>query len=206
MHFPKGATMISNTQRSTIDLSAGPIDYIDAAGDGPTVVLLHGVLMNHTVWREVIAELTPTFRCITPTLPLGAHRQPMRPGADLSIDGIALLVAEFLERLDLYDVTLIMNDWGGPQLLVDHDRTERISRLADLLPDGRMVELTDSYTVVPRDQPQQLAEAVRAFITSTAARPDNSPRLGDGQARRRVGFYDHGEPTAQWYKRTSAQR
>ena len=27
------------------------------------------------------------------------------------------------------DVTLIMNDWGGPQLLVDHDRTERISRL-----------------------------------------------------------------------------
>jgi hypothetical protein len=64
-----------------------------------------------------------------------------------------------------------MNDWDDPQPLVDHDRTERISRLADLLPDGRMVELTDSYTVVPRDQPQQLAEAVRAFITSTAARP-----------------------------------
>jgi pimeloyl-ACP methyl ester carboxylesterase len=49
----------------------------------------------------------------------------MRPGADLSIDAIALLVAEFLERLDLHDVTLIMNDWGGPQLLVDHGRTER---------------------------------------------------------------------------------
>jgi pimeloyl-ACP methyl ester carboxylesterase len=44
--------MISNTQRSTIDLSAGPIDYIDTAGDGPTVVLLHGVLMNHTVWQR----------------------------------------------------------------------------------------------------------------------------------------------------------
>jgi len=53
----------------------------------------------------------------------------MRFGADLSIDGIALLVAELLERLDLHDVTLIMNDWGGPQLLVDHDRIERISRL-----------------------------------------------------------------------------
>ena len=62
--------MISDTQRSTIDLSAGPIDYIDTAGDGPTVVLLHGVLMNHTVWRDVIAELTPTLRCIAPTLPL----------------------------------------------------------------------------------------------------------------------------------------
>jgi pimeloyl-ACP methyl ester carboxylesterase len=81
------------------------------------------------VWRGVTTKLAPTFRCIAPTLPLGAHRQPMRPGADLSIDGIALLVAEFLERLDLHDVTLIMNDWGGPQLLVDHNRTERISRL-----------------------------------------------------------------------------
>ena len=121
--------MISNTQRGTINLSAGPIDYIDTGGDGPTVVLLHGVLMKETVWRDVIAELTPTFRCIAPTLPLGAHRQPMRAGADLGIDGIALLVAEFLERLDMQDVTLIMNDWGGPQLLVDHDRTERISHL-----------------------------------------------------------------------------
>ena len=106
--------MISDTQPGTINLSAGPIDYIDTGGDGPTVVLLHGVLMNETVWRDVIAELTPTFRCIAPTLPLSAHRQPMRAGADLSIDGIALLVAEFLERLDMQDVTLIMNDWGGP--------------------------------------------------------------------------------------------
>ena len=35
----------------------------------------------------------------------------MRPGADLSIEGIALIVAEFLDRLDLRDVTLFMNDW-----------------------------------------------------------------------------------------------
>ena len=121
--------MIPDSQPNMIDLSAGSIDYIDTGGDGPTVVLLHGVLMNHTVWSDVITELVPAFRCIAPTLPLGAHREPMRVGADLSIDGIALLVAELLERLDLHDVTLIMNDWGGPQLLVDHDRIERISRL-----------------------------------------------------------------------------
>ena len=121
--------MTSDIQLSTAELTAGPIDYIDTGGDGPTVVLLHGVLMTHTVWNRVIAELAPRFRCIAPTLPLGAHRQPMRPGADLSIDGIALLVAELLERLELGEVTLIMNDWGGPQLLVDHGRTERISRL-----------------------------------------------------------------------------
>ncbi|HWJ53692.1 MAG TPA: alpha/beta hydrolase [Propionibacteriaceae bacterium] len=282
--------MTSKSDLNTIDLSAGLIHYLDAGGRGPTVVLLHGVLMNHTVWHGVITQLAPGFRCIAPTLPLGAHTQPMRPGADLSIDGIALLVAEFLERLELRDVTLIMNDWGGPQLLVDHGRIERISRLvlvaceafdnfppgtpgrrlarlaatpggfglqslllrsaavrrsvaaglakhpvsdemlrdwfgpfvqdreirqnlrsyclsvpldsgrnwsaglasfdkpalvvwapedqmmppehghrlADLLPQGQLVEITDSYTVVPLDQPQQLADAVRVFVTSTA--------------------------------------
>jgi pimeloyl-ACP methyl ester carboxylesterase len=249
--------------------------------------------MNNTVWRRVMAELTPALRCVAPTLPLGAHRQPMRPGADLSIDGIALLVAEFLERLDLSDVALVLNDWGGPQLLVDHRRTERIGRLvlvaceafdnfppgapgrrlaklaanrggfalqsllmrfpavrqsvaralakhpvsdemlrdwfrpfardarvrqdlrtyclsvpldsgrnwssglaefekpalvvwapedqmmpaehgrqlADLLPDGRLVEIEDSYTLVPLDQPQRLAGALRSFIASTARTP-----------------------------------
>jgi pimeloyl-ACP methyl ester carboxylesterase len=41
-------------------------------------------------------------------------------------------------------------------------------RLADLLPQGQLVEITDNYTVVPLDQPQQLADAVRVFVTSTA--------------------------------------
>ena len=50
--------MTSNAGPGTIDLSAGPIDYIDTGG-GPTVVLLHGVLMNDTVWRDVITELAP---------------------------------------------------------------------------------------------------------------------------------------------------
>jgi pimeloyl-ACP methyl ester carboxylesterase len=66
------------------------------------------------------------MRCIT----LGAHRLAMRPDADLSISGLALLVAELLDRLDLRDVTLVMNDWGGPQLLVEQGRTDRISGLA----------------------------------------------------------------------------
>ena len=114
------AGKVADPKVTTVELSAGPIDYVDTGGDGPTIVLLHGVLMNDTVWRGVIAELGPAFRCVAPTHPLGAHRHPMRAKANLSIDSIALLVAEFLERLDLGDVTLTMNDWGGPQLLAYH--------------------------------------------------------------------------------------
>ncbi|WP_327113217.1 alpha/beta hydrolase [Streptomyces sp. NBC_01341] len=110
-------------------LSAGVVEYEDTGGDGPVVVLLHGVAMNGSLWRHVVAGLRPHYRCVVPTLPLGAHRRPMRPDADLTVPGVAHMVAEFLEVLDLGDVTLVMNDWGGAQALVADGRDERIGRL-----------------------------------------------------------------------------
>jgi pimeloyl-ACP methyl ester carboxylesterase len=77
----------------------------------------------------VVKELQDDYRCILPTLPLGAHRHPMRPDADLSMKGIASLVSEFLERLELSDVTLVVSDWGGPLLLASNGASSRISRL-----------------------------------------------------------------------------
>ncbi len=134
-----------------IELSAGPLDYEDTGGDGPVLVFLHGLTIDHTVWRKVVPGLREDYRCVLPTLPLGAHRRPMRPDADLSLRGLALLVAEFLDKLDLRDVTLVLNDWGGAQFLVSEGRAERIARLVltpceafDNYPPGlpgRLVEL-----------------------------------------------------------------
>ncbi|MEU9062642.1 alpha/beta hydrolase [Streptomyces sp. NPDC048430] len=112
-----------------VTLSAGVVEYEDTGGDGPVVVLLHGVAMNGSLWRHVVAGLRTGYRCVVPTLPLGAHRRPMRPDADLTVLGVAHLVAEFLEKLDLRDVTLVMNDWGGAQALVAEGRDQRIGRL-----------------------------------------------------------------------------
>jgi pimeloyl-ACP methyl ester carboxylesterase len=112
-----------------IELSAGTIDYEDTGGDGPVLVLLQGVAMNGSLWRGVVAELRHDHRCVVPTLPLGGHRRPMHPDADLSILGIVRLVAEFLEKMDLRGVTLVGNDWGGAQLLVSEGVNERVGRL-----------------------------------------------------------------------------
>ncbi|MFG2591858.1 alpha/beta fold hydrolase [Streptomyces sp. NPDC048438] len=112
-----------------VTLSAGVVEYEDTGGDGPVVVLLHGVAMNGSLWRHVVDGLRSDYRCVVPTLPLGAHRRPMRPDADLTVLGVAHLVAEFLEKLDLRDVTLVMNDWGGAQALVADGRDQRIGRL-----------------------------------------------------------------------------
>lgn len=53
-------------------------------------------------WDDVVADLRADHRCVTPTLPMGAHRHPMGPDADLSLPALARLVAELLDRLDLF--------------------------------------------------------------------------------------------------------
>jgi pimeloyl-ACP methyl ester carboxylesterase len=103
-----------------IELSAGTIEYTDTGGGGPVIVLLHGLMMDASLWDGPVAELSAGYRCLAPTLPLGAHRIPMRPDADLSLPAIAALAAEFLDRLDLRDVILVGSDTGGAlvQLIV----------------------------------------------------------------------------------------
>ena len=111
-----------------VELSAGTIEYEDSGGGGPTVVLLHGLVMNGSVWRQVVADLRADHRCVVPTLPLGGHRRPMRPDADLSLRGHGRIVGELLERLDLRDVTLVQNDHGAALALAG-ERPERVARL-----------------------------------------------------------------------------
>jgi pimeloyl-ACP methyl ester carboxylesterase len=112
-----------------VGLSAGPVEYEDTGGGGPVLVLVHGLAMDGRQWRKVIAELAPEHRCVTPVLPLGAHRKPMRADADLSLRGMGRILAEFLERLDLRDVTLCFNDWGGAQTMIADGLMDRVGSL-----------------------------------------------------------------------------
>jgi pimeloyl-ACP methyl ester carboxylesterase len=278
----------------SVELSPGIIEYEDSGGAGPVVVLLHGLAMDASLWRHVVRELRGDHRVVVPTLPLGGHKRPMRPGADLSPRGIAELEAEFLESLDLRDVSLVGNDQGSFQIAaaehperiarlvitsceafenfppglpgralsmaarlpgginatvqplrlralrrspfalgrmakrrVPHEVTdawlrplltqreirrdlttyvraakkgemlaaaeglrtfdrptlvawaaedrvmppEHGRRLADLLPRGRLVEIPDSFTLIPEDQPGRLARTIREFVRDTGSRP-----------------------------------
>ncbi len=137
----------------TIDVPSGPIDYVDTGGDGPVVVLTHGFPMDHRQWRKVV-PLLEGARCILPTLPLGGHRVPVRPGTDLSHAGQAGILADFLEALDLRDVTLVMNDWGGPQVVVALGRAERV---------GAMVLVAcEAFDNFPPPQVRPVAKAMLA--------------------------------------------
>lgn len=123
-----GSVTSKGTVTHQIGLSAGPLEYVDTGGPGPVVVLLHGLLMDASLWTEVMADLAHDHRCIAPTLPLGAHRHGVT--LDGSLRAVAALVEELLERLELVDVTLAGNDTGGAlvQLLMA-DHAARVGRV-----------------------------------------------------------------------------
>jgi len=117
---------MNETQR--IELTQGPIHYRDI-GSGPPVVFVHGLLVNGSVFGDVPERLTG-HRVLVPHWPLGSHPEAMNAGADLSSHGLAALIAGFLEKLDLSDVTLVGNDSGGALCqLVAARHPERIGRL-----------------------------------------------------------------------------
>jgi pimeloyl-ACP methyl ester carboxylesterase len=111
----------------SIEIPAGVIEY-DETGSGPPVVLLHGLLMDHALWDQVLPLLPEGLRYIRPVLPLGAHRRAMNPGADLTLPGQVRLVADFLDALRLQDVTLVHSDWGGALFLTARGLDRRVAR------------------------------------------------------------------------------
>jgi pimeloyl-ACP methyl ester carboxylesterase len=112
-----------------LTLQQGTIRYRDE-GTGPVLFFVHGALVDGRLWDPVVDRLRDRFRCVVPDLPLGSHELALKAHADLSPHGLAALVAQIIEALDLSDVTLIGNDTGGAlcQLLVVAE-PERIGRL-----------------------------------------------------------------------------
>ena len=116
-------------ERRVAEIPAGPIEYRER-GEGAPVVFVHGVGVNGDLWRHVAPPLADAgHRCIAPDWPLGGHSLPLRPDADLSLPGLARIVADFLEALDLRDACVVANDTGGAvtQWLLGH-HAERVGR------------------------------------------------------------------------------
>ena len=145
-----------------IELSAGTISYQDTGGDGPVVLFVHGLLASGMLWAAVVPQLAADARCIVPELPLGAHKRPMKPDAELSPRSVAAMLAELIDKLDLHEVTVVGNDTGGAicQLLVT-EHPQRIGRLV-LTPCDAF-----EHFFPPAFKPMQLAAKIRGGLALT---------------------------------------
>jgi len=116
-------------ERRTVEVPAGTLEY-RAIGSGPPVVFAHGAAVNADLWRRVAPALAGERLCIAPDLPIGGHSIPLRDGPDITLFDLGDILADFIEALELDDVTLVANDTGGAvsQALVGR-RAERIGRL-----------------------------------------------------------------------------
>jgi pimeloyl-ACP methyl ester carboxylesterase len=122
-------TTFRQTQQQEVKLSQGTLRY-RALGNGEPIVFIHGLLVNSLLWEHVADGLAQDFRVIAPDLPLGSNELPLDDGADTSPAALAKLIAEFLEALELENVTLVGNDTGGALCqLVIANHPERVGRL-----------------------------------------------------------------------------
>jgi haloalkane dehalogenase len=86
--------------------------YVDE-GSGRPVVLLHGQPTWGYIWRRFIPPLATTHRVVVPDhMGFGKSETPADRVYTLR-SHVANLTA-LIEALDLRDITLVMQDWGGP--------------------------------------------------------------------------------------------
>jgi haloalkane dehalogenase len=94
------------------DARGARVHYVDE-GSGPPLLLLHGNPTWSFLWRDVIKGLSDRYRCIAPDYPgFGLSQAPA--GYGFTPAEHARVIEQLVVSLDLRDITLMVQDWGGP--------------------------------------------------------------------------------------------
>lgn len=88
------------------------VHYVDQ-GAGPVLLMLHGNPTWSFLYRRLISLLESEFRCIAPDYPgFGLSAAP--EGYGYTPREHAEVIKAFIEKLDLSDIHIMVQDWGGP--------------------------------------------------------------------------------------------
>jgi pimeloyl-ACP methyl ester carboxylesterase len=104
-------------------------------GEGPALLLLHGLGCDHTTWSPVIHDLAKHFTVIAPDL-LG-HGVSAKPRADYSVGGYANGMRDLLTVLNIDKVTVVGHSFGGGiAMQFAYQFPERTERMILVAPGG----------------------------------------------------------------------
>ncbi|MGB0428943.1 MAG: alpha/beta fold hydrolase [Bacteroidia bacterium] len=95
-----------------MSLEAGNMHYVDE-GKGETILFVHGTPTWSFLYRDFVKELSKNYRCIAiDHLGFGLSEKPLDfPGKPKNH---AENLNEFIQKLDLQNITLVVHDFGGP--------------------------------------------------------------------------------------------
>jgi haloalkane dehalogenase len=94
------------------DVAGSRVHYIDE-GSGPPLLLLHGNPTWSFLYREIVKGLRDRHRCIAVDHP-GFGLSSPAPGYGFTPAEHADVLEQLVLRLDLGDLTMMVQDWGGP--------------------------------------------------------------------------------------------
>jgi pimeloyl-ACP methyl ester carboxylesterase len=119
--------MSSDYSLRHIDLHGHQVGY-RMAGEGPAVVLVHGLALSSTTWRYVMPKLAERFTVVAPDL-LG-HGQSGKPRGDYSLGAYASGIRDLLVALDVERATFVGHSLGGGiAMQLGYQFPERCERL-----------------------------------------------------------------------------
>jgi haloalkane dehalogenase len=94
------------------DVGGARVHYVDE-GSGPPLLLLHGNPTWSFLYRQIVVALREQFRCIAPDHPgFGLSSAPS--GCGYTAAEHARVLEQLILQLDLHDLTMMVQDWGGP--------------------------------------------------------------------------------------------
>ncbi len=95
-----------------LDLQMGKMHYLDE-GSGETIVMVHGNPTWSYLYRHLIQQLSPNYRCVAADhIGFGLSDKPTN--WDYLPINQAKNLTTLIETLGLKNITLVVQDWGGP--------------------------------------------------------------------------------------------
>lgn len=166
-----------------LELHGERVAYQDA-GDGETLLLIHGMAGSSATWRDVIPALAKNYRVIAPDL-LG-HGESDKPRGDYSLGAFAASLRDLLDALDIPRATIIGQSLGGGiamQFAYQHrDRCERVVLIGsgglgpDLSWTLRLLSAPGAELILPVIAPPQVLSAGNKIKSLLSSAGVQSPR------------------------------
>ncbi|MCO5315093.1 MAG: alpha/beta fold hydrolase [Solirubrobacterales bacterium] len=114
--------------RETIEIHGHPVTF-HRFGQGPAVLLLHGITSSSRTWKTVTTRLARDYTVIAPDL-LG-HGRSAKPEGDYTLGGYASGVRDLMIALGIPKATVVGHSLGGGiAMQFAYQFPQRVSRLA----------------------------------------------------------------------------